>query len=362
MAFSISSRPHGGDVFAAAAELGCRPGDVLDFSASINPLGPPASALVAARSSLDDCIHYPEIAAGSLRAALAEHHGLDPTHLLPGSGSTELLYLLPRVLRPRRALLVVPAFSEYARALDLLECSVDIFPLLPDRPFQPDRLIEAIDDQTDLVVLANPGNPGGNLLPQEVVLSLAERLRDRVDLVVDEAFIDFCPTQSVLSRVADFRRLWVLRSLTKFYAIPGLRVGFLAGSAKGIERIAAAREPWSISTPAIAAALACLQDETYRQQTLELVPVWRSELVAGLQSLGLQVCPGVANYLLLKLPETAGSSTELTAALRHEGILVRDCCNFDCLDNHWLRVAVRRPADNARLLESMANYFQRGRT
>lgn len=358
MALSVSSRPHGGDVFAAASELGCRPGEILDFSASINPLGPPASAMAAARNSLTDCIHYPEIAADSLRQALAGHHGLDPAHLLPGSGSTELLYLLPRVLRPRRALLVVPAFSEYARALDLLGCPFDIFPLLPNRPLQPDRLCEAIDDQTDLVILANPGNPVGNLLPRELLLDLAERLRDRVDLVIDEAFIDFSPADSLLSKVPAFRRLWVLRSLTKFYAIPGLRVGFLAGSVKGIERVAAAREPWRIATPAIAAALACLQDADYHQQTLELIPVWREQLMAGLQALGLTPCPGAANFLLLRLPKTKGTSTALTAALRQQGILIRDCGNFDGLDGQWLRLAVRRPEENARLLDQLALTLQ----
>ena len=162
---------HGGGVSLAARELGLSPEEILDFSASINPLGIPPGVLAAARESLGAARHYPEIDGASLVDALAGFHGLPAAHLLAGSGSTELIYLLPRVLRPRRALLVTPSFSEYRRSLDQAGTAVDLFPLRPEEGFflDPARLLRSVAADTDLVLLANPGNPSGVGIDPETI-------------------------------------------------------------------------------------------------------------------------------------------------------------------------------------------------
>lgn len=346
---------HGGNVWQAARDLGLPLGEIIDFSASINPLGMPQGVLEAARQALAQAVHYPEIDAGGLRAALAAHHRLPLSNLLPGCGSSELIYLLPRVLRPRRTLLVTPAFSEYRRALNLAGSAIDAFPLEPADNFRLEipRLLAAVQPDTDLLLLANPGNPTGAAIPPEDLEALASALDGRLLLAVDEAFADFAPTLSLLDRVPLRSNFCVFRSLTKFYGIPGLRAGFLAGPEALVAALALSQEPWTLSTVAQAAAQACLAEEDFRQRTLAQLPAWRAALAAGLQALGLIVFPGAANFLLARR-EDGGSATELAARLRQRGILIRDCSDFPPLDHRYLRVAVHTDEENGRLLQSLA--------
>ncbi|GAB6082891.1 threonine-phosphate decarboxylase CobD [Desulfuromonas carbonis] len=351
----MAAADHGGGVARAARELGLPPEAVLDFSASINPLGMPPTVLAAAQASLPRAVHYPEIDAAALREALADHHGLRPSHLLPAAGSTELIYLLPRVLRPRRALLVRPAFSEYARSLAAADIPWDGFDLHPEDGFvlEPKRLLAALRPETELVLVANPGNPHGTGIDLQRLETVAAALRGQALLVVDEAFIDFCPDRSLLPRVAAHDNLYLLRSLTKFYAIPGLRAGFLAGPEKGVARLAAAREPWTLSTPALAAAEACLAAADFRRATARFLPPLRQALAAGLEALGLKVFPGAANFLLARLPATAPTATAVAASLYRQGILVRPCANFPPLDDRYLRFAVRPDEEQQRLVAAL---------
>lgn len=349
------SKPlHGGAVDRLMAELGLRREQIIDFSASINPLGVPEPVWQALQQALPRITDYPELEAESLRRALADYHRLPPENLLPGSGSTELIYLLPRILRPRRALLVQPCFSEYAPALRQAGCSIETFSLQPEDgfSFSAERLLAALSDATDLVLLANPGNPSGVGIAPQQLLCLAEQLGERT-LLIDEAFADFCPQRSLLPNVPALPNLFVLRSLTKFYAIPGLRAGYLAGPATGIARLAQCREPWTLSTLAIAAAGACLAADDYRARTMGLIPQLRQQLRDGLETLGLQVFSGEANYLLCRLPDGAPRAGQLAAELRHQGLLLRNCADFAPLDNRYLRLAVMGEAANRRLLGSL---------
>ncbi|KIH76341.1 L-threonine O-3-phosphate decarboxylase [Geoalkalibacter ferrihydriticus] len=346
---------HGGNVLQTARELGLEPEALRDFSASINPLGTPDEVMAAIRASLEQIQHYPEIDGASLIQALAEHHQMAPGHFVPGSGSTELIYLLPRVLRPRRALLLAPCFSEYARSLAQIGCSVDYHLLSAEDNFlfDPLSLLHQIRPETDLIVLANPGNPAGTALAPQALLELAAGIREQALLLVDEAFVDFCPDHSLLPHLKHCDNVLVLRSFTKFYAMPGLRAGYLAGAPHTLARLAQAREPWTLSTPALAAARACLGAADFRRHTLRVIPQWRGQLQKGLQELGWRVFPGEANYLLAHLPPGSTKAPQLAATLRAQGILVRDCSNFVGLDETYVRVAVRRPEDNQRLLHAL---------
>lgn len=353
----MSRYNHGGGIFQAAAELQRPATELLDFSASINPLGMPQEVRAAAIAALDDAVHYPEIQAESLVSALACHHGIDPRHLLAGNGSTPLFALLARTLRPRRALLVRPAFGEYQRALEQAGVEIDTFDLSPEDGFalDPHRLLERITPETDLLLIANPGNPSGARIDAATLLALAGELRERTIVAIDEAFIDFCPESSILPAVSSTPNLFVFRSMTKFYAIPGLRIGYLAGPQAGIARLQEETEPWALSTVAIAAAKAALAAAKYRQETLQIIPHLRDLLALELRSLGLHVYPAATNYLLLRLNEPRAD--DVTAALRREGILLRSCSNFLPLDACYLRVAVRTAAENQRLVTALDNFF-----
>lgn len=356
----MSLADHGGDLLRRAHRLGVSSGTLLDFSASINPLGAPAAVLSAAQQALLRVEHYPEIDALSLIEALANHHAMPQENLLAGSGATELLSLFPRVFQPRRALLVTPAFSEYERSLRRENAAIDSFPLLAETHFQLDveSLLSQLKSDSDLVLLANPGNPTGAGVDPLAILELSERTRGRLMVAVDEAFVDFCPQRSVIGQVPHCSNLFVFRSLTKFYSVPGLRAGYMAGPAEQIRCLAAAKDPWSLSTPALEAAKACLLEAGHRQETLALIPVLRQQLADGLRALGCVVFPSEANYLLMRLPGQDSDSTQLCEHLLAVGILVRDCRNFQSLDHHYLRVAVRSSSDNGKLLGAMASAFR----
>ena len=350
----MSAPIHGGGVDRALRELGLSRDQLLDFSASINPLGAPPQvhkALVDAIKRIGD---YPEIDADSLRQDLGQYHQLPADNILPGSGSTELIYLLPRVFQPQKTLLVQPCFGEYAPALTSCNSKINSLTLSSEDEyhFSISRVLSMVDASTELVFLANPGNPTGIGIDPQQLLSLAKQL-GRCRLLVDEAFVDFCPERSVLSAVNALPNLLVLRSLTKFYAIPGLRAGYLAGSQADIAQLSAAREPWTLSNLAIAAARACLTASDYQAQTLLLIPKLREQLKLGLERLGMTVFPGAANFLLCRLPENAPRAERIAARLRLDGILIRNCSDFLPLDNSFFRVAVLNSVANCRLLEKL---------
>ncbi len=353
-AVSVKPKDHGGDVWSAARELKRPVEEILDFSASINPLGIPDEVLRAARDALPLSIHYPEPDAATLRREIADFHSIAPKNLLPGHGSTELIHLFARTLRPRRALLVTPAFSEYRKALERAGTVIEAFSLDPADGFDldPDAVLRRLSPETDLVLLANPGNPTGAAVDPKALTALAGALPQGTLLAVDEAFVDFCPERSVIGSVRDDADLFVFRSMTKFYAIPGLRAGYLAGPAGAIARLEAASSPWAFSAPSLAAARACLKQADYRRRTLEAIPALRAQLADALSSLGFTVFASEANFLLLRL-DGGPAAPQLCAALRAEGILVRDCSNFPPLDGRYLRVAVRSGADNERLLREL---------
>jgi threonine-phosphate decarboxylase len=346
---------HGGQAFALARELNCSSGELLDFSASINPLGPPPGVAPAVNRAMKEIVHYPDLQAEPLAEALADHHGLPTANLLAGAGATEFIFLIPRVLQSRKALIVEPAFSEYAVALARAGCRVESFSLEPGKDFRfdPEQLLNRLSPEIDLVVLANPANPTGMLCPPALLRDLLDRLPGQVTLLLDEAFVDFCPEFSVIEDVTRRSNLLVMRSMTKFYAIPGLRVGYLAGSSALIGRLALGREPWRLSTPAISAAIACLADDSYRQRTLSEIPRWRDQLSSGLSLLGCRVFAGAANYLLCRLPEAGPTASSLAATLRSQKILVRDCSDFVGLDERFLRLSVQTEEDNRQLLRAL---------
>ena len=355
MAVSDVNVRHGGRVFQAARDLGLPLEQILDFSASINPLGMSDQVATAAAEAIRKSIHYPEIDAASLVDRLAEHHELLHTNLIAGNGSTALIYLIPRCFRPQRALVVTPEFGEYARSLEQVDCHIDEFPLTAenDFAFSAEKVLAAIKPGTDIVYVANPGNPTGSGIDKRELQLFADRLPATTLLVVDEAFVDFCPERSIIEEVRERENLLVLRSLTKFYAIPGLRAGYLAGPEKIVLHLTKQNEPWALATPSIAAACACLDDDAYRERSCKLVPQWRQQMVDGIEALNVRVFPSVANYLLMQLPPEGPMAGTVARMLYQQGILVRDCSDFSSLDERYLRVAVRGAEENLRLLNGL---------
>ena len=348
--------PHGGNIYHYSRKYGIPASEFLDFSASINPLGPSASAMAALKGAIGELINYPDPTAGTLMSALSGRLSVPVGSLLPGNGSTELIYLLPRALRPVRALLPVPSFSEYERALKLAGCGVSCFPLRERDGFVPDmaRLTNALKDM-DMLVLCNPNNPTGVLLGREVVFDIIGAARKAgVFTVVDEAFIEYAPGFSIAAEASRMKGVAVLRNFTKFHGMPGLRAGYLVAHPSVVEKISKSKEPWSMNTLAERAATAALADDTYAEKSMALVEREKAYLYRGLKGIpGMEPYPPTVNFVFAKVTKGGVTAATLTESLAERGVLVRDCSNFWGLDKCFIRVAVKKRADNRALLGAM---------
>ena len=367
---------HGGNLAWAATLAGCPAAAILDFSASISPLGPPESALDAIQAHLSSLTAYPDPDYGELRAALGEALNVDPDWILPGNGSAELLTWAALDLSKLEATyLVTPAFGDYSRALlafgaQVLDCPLALKSLeagtgnglvtdglsVSNRSFVSPALslpVPLVDSDRGLL-LNNPHNPTGLLFGRQAIRPYLEQL---ALVVVDEAFMDFLPPseqETLIGAVEEFPNLVILRSLTKFYSLPGLRMGCAIGHPDILRRWQLQRDPWPVNALAAAAAAAVVRDTVFEQQTWDWLPVARQELFEGLANLpGLRPFPGAANFLLVE-SSVSVSLIQKTLLQRHQ-ILIRDCLSFPELGDRFFRVAVRSRADNLRLISALAD-------
>lgn len=347
------ARPtHGGNLAWAAAIAQCDPAELLDFSASINPFGLPAGAIAAIQAALPQLGAYPDPSYGELRSVLAAHHQIDPDWILPGNGAAELLTWAARDLAAAAAtVLPVPAFADYGRALRA--AGARVLPIAPVEPWVWDWSDWLDRDCRHYgLLLNNPHNPTGQLWDLDTVRPLCDRFGW---VVLDEAFMDFLRPEdqpSAIALISQCPNLIVIRSLTKFYAMPGLRLGYAIAQPDRLRRWQQWRDPWSVNSLAVVAAIACLQDRAFAEQTWTWLATARAELAAGLAARsGLRPFAGAANYLLV---QTARPSDRLQRQLlRGDRVLIRDCLSFPELGDRFFRVAVRHPAENQRLLESL---------
>ncbi|MFN6471360.1 MAG: threonine-phosphate decarboxylase CobD [Nostoc sp. SerVER01] len=368
---------HGGNLAWAAALAGCPPDAILDFSASISPLGPPNSAIAAIVSQIGNIKHYPDPNYSELRLALSHFHQLPSEWILPGNGSAELLTLIGRELAQLAAtILITPAFGDYYRTLaaykaKVLECPLSLVIGQESLVISPLSLV--LDKERSLIqgslgselrgqktkdkglLLNNPHNPTGKLFSRESILPYLEQF---ALVVVDEAFMDFVPPneeQSLIPVVQEYANLVVLRSLTKFYTLPGLRLGYAIAHPDSLSKWQLWRDPWPVNTLAVAAAIAALQDEEFQQQTWTWLPPARKQLFQGLAKIpGLQPQASAVNFLLV---ESEKSTSQLQQALlKHHQILIRDCLSFKELGDRFFRVAVREESDNQRLLTAVSQW------
>lgn len=356
---------HGGNVYEVALRLNCRPEHIHDYSASINPLGPPAGLIDEFVRHFDRLQHYPDIHNRDLIGDLAAFHQVAAEQVLVGNGSTELIYWLPRVLGLRSALIVLPTFSEYQRAFEIQGVKLAKLFTRPENGFQPtvaELAAKVAEHDPEAILVTHPGSPAGTLLPPDVrEWLLRVGTEDGRFCIVDEAFIDFCEEESFKGYLAAAFRFILIRSMTKFYGIPGVRVGYLLTS-PGIARAMKERlPPWSVSTLAQIAGSFCLKQVDYQRRTLDLVQRERAVMEQGLRAVpGFLVFAGQANYLLVRVHPALPAVKELQdCLLRSDRILVRDCASFDGLGGHYLRLAVRLPEQNRLLLAVLGRWRER---
>lgn len=336
---------HGGDIYRNKVSL--------DFSVNTNPLGMPDSVRQALYRAAEECGRYPDIRAEHLTQEIASRDQVDKSFLLCGNGASELLLAVVHAIRPRETLIPVPSFFGYEKAAMGGRGKILFYEMKKEYQYQLDfGVLSLLSETIDLLFLANPNNPVGNLLEDSLLFSLLEICKEKgIYVVLDECFLEFtrdAGQESMLGKLEDYPNLVVIRAFTKIYGIPGVRLGYLASSGQDLlENIKKQLPEWNVSTFAQMAGAAACREKEYVELTRAYVEEERSYLSKGLEELGIKVFPSQANFLLIF------TETELYEALLEREILIRSCKNFIGLDRGYYRIGIRSHKENKVFLKAV---------
>jgi len=339
---------HGGNIYEIKQK---KQASVLDFSANINPLGIPPRINKVLNERLKDLVHYPDTKARRLIAALARYWRVKEENVLVGNGSTELIYLILNAFEPDKVILPAPSFTEYERAARISGSQVRFIQMLESEGFCLN--FDSINN-CDMLFICNPNNPTGNL----VVNSRADIGNIHAKrIIIDEAFMDFVPDEKIYTFILEAvcsKKIIVLRTLTKFFALPGLRVGYLIAHKDIIRILKEYQMPWSVNVLAQAAAEQCLSEDAFIQRSKQLIAKERAFLYERFARIReLKPYLSAANFLLVKIKDKRLTSTCLKERLFGKSILIRDCANFRGLNKQFIRVAVRTHKENMQLAQAI---------
>ena len=355
------NRQHGGNLFKASQEY--NRSKFIDFSANINPLGPPTSVLKALEKNLVSLIaNYPDPDCTQLKTVLAQYLHVRKEDILLGNGASELIFLLLKDLQPKRVFIPIPTFSEYANAALASKAKIVQVPLQgEDFSILNDEFL-AETKVGDMVIICNPNNPTGQLFNKNSLAKILEKAFERgFYVLLDESFMDFVENKLEFSFVKDLDKhpqLFILYSLTKFFALPGLRIGVLLGAPPKIAALDGVKDPWNVNALAQIAGTVALQDQEYITKSFHYIQKAKKNFYNDLMKIpGLVPFYPQANYIFCKL--TNGStSTELVQYLGKRGILVRNCNSYPLLGESYIRLAVKSFEHNEELIRNLLIWSQ----
>ncbi len=348
---------HGGNIGQVCDRYGLDPDEIIDFSASINPLGCPEVVRQAVAERFNDILNYPDSECSDLRKAIAEKIPCNESNVIIGNGSNELFYLIPRALKPKQGVLLQPTFSEFKDAFS--NSNIEVVEFINDNrdfPLINTNLSKLKSAEDSMVFLCNPNNPTGQLTRREEILELVNDNPNRM-IVIDEAFMDFVEDDEKYSVIKDaplMDNLIVVRSLTKFYGFPGLRLGYLVANDSTVSKLMRYKEPWTINTIAQIAGMAAINDEEFSANTRQYVSDEKAFLYDGLKMInGIEPFQPTVSFILVRIEDSGITSSELQSLLLKNNILIRDCSNFVGLDENYFRVAVKTREENRKLLNAL---------
>lgn len=338
---------HGGDIYRNKVKL--------DFSVNVNPLGTPESVVAALHRAVEKCGKYPDIEAEKLKKAVSESVGMPEEYLLFGNGASELFMAAVHGIKPENIVIPIPSFYGYEHAAKTAGGEIIYYEMKQENSFCPGADMEAVlTEDADLLFLANPNNPVGNLLERERLLCLLRHCQEKeIYVVLDESFIEFCGAGfSMLGEIDALDCLILVRSFTKIFSIPGVRLGYLICSNSEIRHKIAAQLPeWNLSGFAQEAGCACAGQRKFLMETENHIKTERQFLENGLKKKGFQVFPSCANFIMLY------SEKSLYEKLLEKGILIRDCGNFRGLGKGFYRIAVKTREENEILLKTIEDIY-----
>lgn len=347
---------HGGNIYRLAREKGIK--EILDYSANINPLGISEKLKETVANSWELFERYPDPHYTELKEVLGTYNNIDTSEIIVGNGATEVIFLYCKTISPKRALIVMPTFAEYERALNTIDCKVDYFELLEEDDYKLDidRLKSELEKDYDLLIMCNPNNPTGKFIGLDSMKKVAEvTKRSNTKLMVDEAFVEFVEGGEEESiALVNEEHIFIIRALTKFFAIPGVRLGFaICRDRELTKKIEDNREPWTVNTLAELSAKVLLEDHEYIKRSREWIEEEKVYMYRELEK-GSYIKPykTTTNFILVKLLGEITSS-ELRDKMIEEGVLVRDASNFPYLGDKFIRLAIKGRDTNKQVIEKI---------
>lgn len=335
------------------------PEKYIDFSANINPMGPPPALKEKWNDFYQEITVYPDPFAEKLTSRIAESEQISDDSILIGNGGAELITLVARFLTGKNVIVVEPTFSEYEKACRANNCEIRYHQLIePNFALNIDELRPSLPS-ADALFLCNPNNPTGIQYPISTILSIIEECeKQNCFVILDEAFYDFLVNyQSYIPYINKFSNLIIIRSLTKMFAIPGLRLGYLVATPDIIAEISRLQPHWSINTIALMAGELCIQNKEFIKKSQVYIWEERERLYTFFNQKKFEITPSQVNFYLLRDPFLKNQFS-LFEFLLHKGIIPRHTFNFPGLEGKWLRFAIKSKQENSALMEVLLEWRQ----
>ncbi len=360
---------HGGDWHSALALSNLPEGELIDFSVSLNPLGPPRIASNLASQIIKSLEYYPEPKSNRLKECFAEFRDIPKTSIVAGNGSNELIHLIPRFLpKGKKCVIVEPTFSEYDSAIKSAKIPLNQYLLKSENNFKEDIesflfYLQGVENLGS-VVLGHPNSPTAHIWAQESLFSL-KKFCERKDifLIIDEAFTDFCDQPiSLIQEAHQSKNLIVIQSLTKLYSIPGTRLGFCVLHPENANRLESLIPPWNVNSIAQKLGEEILTDTKYLEETKSFLSMEKERVFSKLSHINaIKIFPSSTNFFLFKLIDDAPNlSNHFFKSLLTQGLIIRNCGNFSGLDNSFFRFAIQTKEKNKKLVQAIESFFLHG--
>lgn len=356
----MTSRPvfHGSDIEKICEYYHLKKDDIINFGANVNPLGLSPNAKKELSANLDLLSSYPDREYTSLRNTISEYCGIPADFILPGNGSSELIALLIQERAPKHTLILGPTYSEYSRELAFSESTQEYYHLQESSAFALDigDLCRTLEKGYDFLILCNPNNPTSSAILQEDMKKLLSFCREKnIFVMIDETYVEFAPDIAAVTSVPltqEFDNLMVLRGVSKFFAAPGMRLGYgISGNRKFLSQMKEKQIPWSLNSLGAFTGELLLKDKDYIQKTRDLILSERKKLYQELKELpAFKVYPAYANFLLLQIVQPDLTSFQVFEACIRQGLMIRDCSSFQCLEGEFVRFCIMLPEHNQKLI------------
>ena len=350
---------HGSDIEKICEVYQLKPEEIVKFGANVNPLGLSEHVKEQLAGRLDILSSYPDRDYTSLRSTISEYCNIPAEFILPGNGSSELIALLIQERNPKHTLILGPTYSEYSRELSFSGSTQEYYHLREEDNFvlNVDDLCHTLDGKYDFLILCNPNNPTSSAISINDLRRIVSFCNERnIFVMIDETYVEFAPDINTITAVPltrEFTNLMVLRGVSKFFAAPGMRLGYgITGNMEFLAKMREKQTPWSLNSLGAFAGEIMLQDEDYIKGTRNLILSERDRMIRELKDTDTyKIYPAYANFILLRILKNGLTSYDVFEACIRQGMMIRDCSSFQCLDGEFVRFCIMMPEDNSRLVK-----------